>query len=502
MRLVPRRAVLALVVGLATVALVLPSAIPAASGVPEAGPARFAAAGRISAGSGLTDPGLTPTAISLSWTGSTSLTFENYTIELSNRSASGPWTSALVVTSSATTSAVVPGLTPGSTNFWRVVTNVFLAGASDSNVLEATQPSAAVLTSTARSSSYINLTWTNSARYGGLLSFVSYALAESAGAGPPTFRTFTSPSLLAFNVTSLAANTSYTFYVNTSDCSAGCGTATPSLLVTQSNVLTAGTVGTLSVSVTASRTVVDVGEPLLFTCSPSGGVPPYSFAWNFTTLGGGLGSGANVEGHVYTGAGTYYASCQVNGSTPGTELATVTVTVHNDPLVLLSVDPTTVPLGSPVSFGCSASGGTTPYTYVEWQFGDGETLANVSGDRVGTSHTYSAPGQYVAHCVVADGSGTNESASIVVHVKPLAAFSWLTPGVILLLSALVGTGLALGVVASRRRSELDASSAALSRWIPPAGPRGALEGQVPCPSCGAANTPTRRTCHACGHPLR
>jgi hypothetical protein len=52
-----------------------------------------------------------------------------------------------------------------------------------------------------------------------------------------------------------------------------------------------------------------------------------------------------------------------------------------------------------VLFTCTASGGTSPYTY-SWAFGDGgtSTLQN-------PTHVYSAAGQYVATCVVTD-SGT------------------------------------------------------------------------------------------------
>jgi hypothetical protein len=499
-----RRAAFAVALSVATVAVAVlfPGPLPV-SATRGGSPGAAALDMLAPAATGLTAPGKTPTAVSLSWPGSSAVTFENYTIEVSNESASGPsWSTAAVVQGATTTSAVVSGRTPGSTAWWRVVTNVLLGGASTSNVIEVVQPPVAVLTATARSSSYINLTWTNSATYGGLLSFASYALAESVGTGPPTIRTFSSVGQLHFNVTGLAANTSYSFYVNTSDCSSGCGTSSPSLLVTESNVLTAGTVGTLAVSLSASQTVADVGQTVLFTCSPSGGSAPYSFLWNFTTNGGKLGSGSNLEGHVYDSPGTDYATCQVNGSTPGNQSATISVTVNGDPVVLVSVQPTTVTLGSTVSFGCSASGGTFPYHYVQWLFGDGETVANVSGASVGSSHTYSSSGQYVAQCVVLDGSGTVASASIPIQVRALPAFAWLTPGVILLVSALVGTGLALAVIASRRRSELEASSAALARWIPPAGPRSVLEGSVPCPSCGATNTSSRRTCHACGHPLR
>ncbi len=465
-----------------------------------AGPSRIGGAASPAAAT-LTDPGTTPSAISLSWTESTALTFENYAVEDSQVGASGPWSTVTTVSNAATTAVAVTELEPGSTYWWMVVTSALLVAASDSNVLKVTQPALAVLTVTEKSSSFVNLSWTNGATYGGLLAFDEYSLVQSEGSGTPTVRTFTNEDLLAFNVTGLSAGTNYSFYLNTSDCDADCGTASPTLLVTQSNVVTTGTVGPLVESLVADRAVVDVGEPDLFTCTPTGGASPYTFAWNFTTLGGTLAAGAGSESVAYSSAGAYVVTCKITDDASDTQLSTVSVTVNSDPVVTISVGPTTVTSGSPVSFRCAASGGTLPYTYVEWVFGDGGSLVNLSDTSDGT-HIYPSSGEFVAHCDAEDAAGAMASSSQLVRVKPPSAFAWLTPGVILLLGGLVAIAFALAVVALRRRTELESASAAQARWIPPKGPRAAISGSGICPSCGASNPAGRRSCHACGAALR
>jgi PKD domain/Fibronectin type III domain len=453
------------------------------------------------AASDLTAPGVTPSAISLSWPESTSLVFENYAVEDSQTGSGGPWTTVATESNAGTTTLAVTDLEPGSTYWWMVVTTVLLGGSSDSNVLEVTQPAIAVLSVTAKSSTFVNLSWTNGASYGGLLAFDEYSLVQSQASGTPTVRTFTNEAVLSFNVTGLAAGTNYSFYLNTSDCDADCGTGSASLLVTQSNVVTTGTVGPLLESLVANRMVIDVGESDLFTCAPTGGESPYTFAWNFTAVGGTLTAGMGSESYEYASAATYAVTCKVTDDASDTQISTIQVTVNPDPVLTVSIRPTTVTTGNPVSFRCAASSGTAPYTYVEWVFGDGGTLVNLSGSSNGT-HIYPSAGQYVAHCDAEDAAGEVVSYSQLVHVNPPSAFAWLTPGVILLLSAFVAIAFALAVVSLRRRTELEDASAALARWIPPSGPRTAVRGSGICPACGASNTPGRRSCHVCGAPLR
>jgi|WetSurMetagenome_2_1015567.scaffolds.fasta_scaffold14967_3 hypothetical protein len=80
----------------------------------------------------------------------------------------------------------------------------------------------------------------------------------------------------------------------------------------------------------------------------------------------------------------------------------------------LNVVPTATPSsgGAPltVSFGATAVGGTSPYTYA-WTFGDG-----ASGSGATPSHTYNALGQFTATVTVTDGASAHVSGSVQVSV--------------------------------------------------------------------------------------
>ena len=146
----------------------------------------------------------------------------------------------------------------------------------------------------------------------------------------------------------------------------------------------------------------------------SGGLPPYSFAWDF-----GDGSPAAWTSnpiHVYASPGDYFASVTAFDSQnpPGadsSDLLPVTVSQPVDPLsVTAAAGPTegTAPLS--VSFSGSAAGGATPYSYF-WDFGDG----NGAGSENAT-HVYSRVDEYFAVLVASDSAG-RRGASPPIKVK-------------------------------------------------------------------------------------
>jgi PKD repeat protein len=64
-----------------------------------------------------------------------------------------------------------------------------------------------------------------------------------------------------------------------------------------------------------------------------------------------------------------------------------------------------------VHFTGSASGGNSPYTY-RWTFGDGD-----SSNQKDPSHIYDESGSFTARLTVTDDSGTQDSASVNIHVS-------------------------------------------------------------------------------------
>jgi hypothetical protein len=358
----------------------------------------------------LSDPGLTPAAISLSWTATTGLFFSEYEVQESNVSATGPFTTVGVVTTQTTSSYAVDGLAPGASYWWRVISVVTLGTDSTSNVLEAAQPNLAYLTDPTVTSTTATLNWTNNATYGGLLGFNSYAILESSEGGPyGVAGTVTEVGTLSDTVTGLSGGSSYSFYVNTSDC-LDCASGPTPASTTPSNIVTIGTVLTLSASVASSRSVLDVGQTTLLTCTPSGGESPFHYAWS--TNGSAPVSGNATWSRAFPGSGTYALGCQVTDHL-GTEAdGGVTLEVNADPTASVAANRTTADVDEPISTTCAGSGGT-PTLSLETIFGDGSSAIGASW-----THTYTAAGTYVLTCAVTDGAGFEVTDSVDIVVSP------------------------------------------------------------------------------------
>src|SRR5712664_96062 len=69
--------------------------------------------------------------------------------------------------------------------------------------------------------------------------------------------------------------------------------------------------GPLSASVTAGSNTVDVGQLTSFSCTGTGGLPPYTYSWAFGD--GSTGSGASTT-HIYNTPGTMSVICIVTDS--------------------------------------------------------------------------------------------------------------------------------------------------------------------------------------------
>ncbi len=443
----------------------------------------------------LSAPGISPGAISLSWTETYDRFFSNYTIAYSTTGASGPFVPVGVLTTQTTTEFAVDSLSPGTTFWWQVTEYAFHRAGATSNVLEVVQPKVAYLTESMVTATSVTFNWTNNASYGGLLSFQWYALYERAngGAAEPV-ATIANAATRTISVTGLTAGTSYSFFLNTTDC-IGCGSGSPTSIATTSNTVTAGTLLALSVTIDASRPVLDVGLSDLFMCTPSGGQPPYTFEWS---VGGGrFAPGNSSFAATFASPPNGTIACRVTDHSGSRAISAMAVTVNPDPRISLTVSPTNATTGELITFVCSASGGTSAIT-VGWSFGDGTTMYTENGGSA--THAYTAAGVFVATCIATDAVGVSISNSTSVTVSSSAASSpteWFPIWLLAVIGAAVGAALALGVWMRRPEPE-NTSSEVMSRWVPPAGPKAVMQGSKVCSSCGASNAPRRRSCQACG----
>jgi hypothetical protein len=432
------------------------------------------------------------------WTATNDHFFSNYTLAYSASGASGPFVPAGIVTRQTTTDFAVGSLSPGTTLWWQVTEYAFHREGATSNVLEVVQPTLAYVTEPVVTSTSITFDWTNNASYGGLLSFQSYSLYERTnGGGASLAATITNETTRTTMVTGLATGTGYSFSLNTTDC-IGCGSQAPTSSTTSSNTVTAGTLLALSVTISASRPVVDVKQSDLFTCTPSGGQSPFAFEWS---VGGSrFVAGSSSLATTFALAPQGNMTCRVTDQ-PGSQAEiAMTVTVNPDPTLDLTVNPSTADTGEPITFICSASGGTPTIT-VGWSFGDGNTEYTENGGTA--THAYTTFGTFVPTCTATDAVGVTVASATNVNVtisSPAAASP--TEGLPIWLLAVIGAAfgaaLALGVWTRRRAPEGTVSSEAMSRWVPPVGPKAAMKGAKICPSCGASNAPMLRSCQVCG----
>jgi hypothetical protein len=475
----------------------------------------------VAAAFSLTENGITPAAISLTWAESTESDFTNYTVFLSTQSSSGAWTPVWSTPTESAISHVVSNLQPGTTYWWLVTsyyTNEVLGGLlggtpaeTNSTVLEAAQPTVAYLTETTPTGE-VTLNWTNNASYGGGLSFDYYVVKEDdvTEGVVSVAANISSESGNTTTLTGLESGTSYSFYVITYDACPSCESG-PS--ESESNAVTYGAPASLVVSSWESQTETDTGLPIEFSCTPAGGSSPYSYAWNFTNGTGppsAFPAGLGTMSWSYAGAATYTVTCQVTDHAGRIEYAApLTVVVHPDVRVSASSSSVNVTVGTPVTLRCEGSEGTAPLT-VHWAPGNGSTVPGTPGsDWLNTTVSYSDAGTYNAQCFVSDSAGDTAiaavgirvNAAVVPPVTPKPKSPWFTAEMVLESSVGVAAVLAVGTGLSRRRDEHAERTLAMSRWLPPAGPATTVRGAKTCPKCGASNLPIRRSCQACGAPL-
>ncbi|MGC2360574.1 MAG: PKD domain-containing protein [Thermoplasmata archaeon] len=363
--------------------------------------------------------GQSPSAIGLSWSDLVTETFVNYTVREASAASHWAYSTWTVITAATTTTYVASGLSPGVDYDWEVLeyqeTCFIVCGTPTSlttSALNGTQPAVAFLHHVALSPTGITLEWTNNATYGGLISFEEYTVWESAQGAVFTGVGTISNEATNESALGLSSGDSYSFYIETSDCTSGCTGGTPSISTTQSNLLTVGTPLTLSATVLARSSVIDLGQSDYFTCTPTGGESPFAYAWNFTgtTYVAGNASESAILGPV----GVVTVTCEITDSeTPASHAAASADVTVNPPLVVtVSENRSAADVGQPVGFTCTPANGTAPYA-LSWVFGD-QTTSTLADP----SHAYTVSGGYAPACAVSDNAGSLVAPTLPLVVSP------------------------------------------------------------------------------------
>lgn len=179
----------------------------------------------------------------------------------------------------------------------------------------------------------------------------------------------------------------------------------------------------LSISISPTSVVIDVGQSVTFDSSVSGGTPPYAYQWY---LNGAPVLYATSDSWTFTSTatGSYIVYLNVTDSvdvTAKSDIASVTV----NPALLVSIFPTSVTMdvGESQLFTSTVSGGTSPYTY-QWYL-NGTAVP----DAIHSSWTFTptTTGYYLVHLRVTDDvnmSVESDTASVTVRGRPKAAFTY------------------------------------------------------------------------------
>jgi hypothetical protein len=186
----------------------------------------------------------------------------------------------------------------------------------------------------------------------------------------------------------------------------------------------------LSVQIFHPNQMILVGQNETFYALPSGGIPPYAYAW---TVNGTVEPwGVSFEfSYEPLSAGVYIVNVTVTDSSLASASATTTLTATVPGPLSVSISPTnaTILLGQGQVFTASASGGIAPY-YYNWEY---SSATGGSGGMSGSSTFTLTPGStgvYLVDLTVTDSatptpsSATDNTVLMVTIQGPLSVELW------------------------------------------------------------------------------
>ena len=163
-----------------------------------------------------------------------------------------------------------------------------------------------------------------------------------------------------------------------------------------------------TVSASSNVSSADVGYPIEFLSSPSGGVGPYTYSW---MINGNQVSTFQDFSYTFSSPGPYTATVTVTDSVGKTYSASATVTINSNPSVSITSSQNPTDVGNSVNFKSSVSGGTGSDTYVWTINGAQESTSSAF------SYSFNSVGTYYVNLTVTDGDSHVGSASFIERVN-------------------------------------------------------------------------------------
>jgi len=306
----------------------------------------------------LTSTAQTETTVTLSWSQSTDVWFYSYTLYESTN-VNGPYSVVMSTGNKGITSYGVSGLL-SNTNYYFYVHDSGLLVNYNSNTLQVTTTSPPQLMMTSFDYSSASLAWTDYNTYSTLEPFVSYTLemSSSGQSGPwSPVTSITDSSQNNYRQMGLFHQTYWFRLYDTVGPSNGMESS-------YSNVVNVTIPVAPAIVITASTTTLDAGQPVQFSSSTTGGLPPYSnYRWysNGTAI-----TGATSSSYVFTPnrSGTYYIKATVQDTlTIPVDSNQIPIVVNPLPIISISTSTSTLTVNQSAQFGSSTSGGVAPYNY-------------------------------------------------------------------------------------------------------------------------------------------
>jgi DNA-binding beta-propeller fold protein YncE len=236
--------------------------------------------------------------------------------------------------------------------------------------------------------------------------------STTGGTPPLTYTYSTLPSgCITQNLSTLPCTPTvagvYSIGVNVTDSASGHGSATTVLTVL-------APAGSLRVALTATPASIDVGQPTTLQATPSGGTPPYSYAYSSLPPGCTTANTSDLPCTPSSG-GTYSPTVVVSDS-GGHQASNTTVLVvtSGGPVlaVTLTLTPAAVPINTSSQLLTVATGGTAPYAFAY----SGLPAGCVSPDEPVWNCTATSTGIYLITVTVTDDSGQHATATATLTV--------------------------------------------------------------------------------------